>query len=78
MRLLNRLNQYQRLWQPSPESRKPSPSANWPNAVFAAKPCSYAVTPGTGGGMAGVAGESGRGKRGQLRFLVTPESLRMR
>ncbi len=59
-----------------PESRKPSPSANWPNAVLQRTPCSYGVASGTEAGWLEWQAQSGRGKRGQLRFLVTPESLR--
>jgi hypothetical protein len=38
--------------------------------------CPYAAASGAGGGLAELAAQSGRGKRGELTFHVTPESLR--
>jgi MarR-like DNA-binding transcriptional regulator SgrR of sgrS sRNA len=78
MRQLNRLNQYQRLWQPSAVRRSRSPSASLPAAVFAASGMSDSAASGPGGGLAELAAQSGRGKRGELTFHVTPESLRNR
>ncbi|EEQ1822757.1 hypothetical protein GU321_002720 [Escherichia coli] len=67
MRLLNRLNQYQRLWQPSAGKPQTVTVSELAERCFCSErhvrtlflqrtPCSYAVASGTGGGMAGVAG----------------------
>ncbi len=57
MRLLNRLNQYQRLWQPSAGKPQTVTVSELARTLFLQRtPCSYAVASGTGGGMAGVAG----------------------
>ncbi len=57
MRLLNRLNQYQRLWQPSAGKPQTVTISELAERCFCQRtPCSYAVASGTGGGMAGVAG----------------------
>ena len=77
MRLLNRLNQYQRLWQPSAGK----PQAVTVNELAERCFCSERhvrtlLRQAQEAGWLEWQAQSGRGKRGQLRFLVTPESLR--
>ncbi|MFP1496473.1 SgrR family transcriptional regulator [Escherichia coli] len=76
--LLNRLNQYQRLWQPSAGKPQTVTVSQLALTLFLQRtPCSYAVVlQAQEAGWLEWQAQSGRGKRGQLRFLVTPESLR--
>ncbi|QLN18269.1 SgrR family transcriptional regulator [Escherichia coli] len=77
MRLLNRLNQYQRLWQPSagaPQSVTVSELAE--RCFCSERHVRTLLRQAQDAGWLEWQAQSGRGKRGQLRFLVTPESLR--
>ncbi|MCZ8624226.1 SgrR family transcriptional regulator [Escherichia albertii] len=77
MRLLNSLNQYQRLWQPSagrPQSVAVSELAE--RCFCSERHVRTLLRQAQDAGWLEWRAQSGRGKRGQLRFLVTPESLR--
>ncbi|XPE63892.1 SgrR family transcriptional regulator [Shigella flexneri] len=74
MRLLNRLNQYQRMWQPSAANRHHQRTGR--TLFLQRTPCSYALRQAQKAGSLEWQAQSGRGKRGRVRFLVTPESLR--
>ncbi|EEW3330507.1 SgrR family transcriptional regulator [Escherichia albertii] len=77
MRSLNRLNQYQRLWQPSagrPQSVTVSELAE--RCFCSERHVRTLLRQAQDAGWLEWQAQSGRGKRGQLRFLVTPESLR--
>ncbi|MBY7217237.1 SgrR family transcriptional regulator [Escherichia marmotae] len=77
MRLLNRLNQYQRLWQPSagePQSVTVSELAE--RCFCSERHVRTLLRQAQESGWLEWQAQSGRGKRGQLRFLVTPGSLR--
>lgn len=77
MRLLNRLNQFQRLWQPSSGAPQQTTVAELAARCF----CSERHTRSLlrqleAAGWLSWQAQSGRGKRGTLRFLVTPQSVR--
>ncbi|EFC0651151.1 SgrR family transcriptional regulator [Escherichia coli] len=77
MRLLNRLNQYQRLWQPSagePQSVTVSELAE--RCFCSERHVRTLLRQAQESGWLEWQAQSGRGKRGHLRFLVTPGSLR--
>lgn len=77
MRLLNRLNQYQRLWQPSAGKPQTVTVSELAERCFCSeRHVRTLLRQAQEAGWLEWQAQSGRGKRGQLRFLVTPESLR--
>lgn len=77
MRLLNRLNQYQRLWQPSAGKPQTVTVSELTERCFCSeRHVRTVLRQAQEAGWLEWQAQSGRGKRGQLRFLVTPESLR--
>ena len=77
MRLLNRLNQYQRLWQPSAGKPQTVTISELAERCFCSeRHVRTLLRQAQEAGWLEWQAQSGRGKRGQLRFLVTPESLR--
>lgn len=77
MRLLNRLNQYQRLWQPSNGEPQNVTVGELAERCFCSeRHVRTLLRQAQESGWLIWEAQSGRGKRGQLRFLVTPESLR--
>ncbi|ESO43928.1 extracellular solute-binding protein, family 5 [Salmonella enterica subsp. enterica serovar Agona str. 400095 11] len=77
MRLLNRLNQYQRLWQPSAgETQHVTVSELAERCFCSERHLRTLLRQAQQAGWLRWEAQSGRGKRGQLQFLVTPESLR--
>lgn len=77
MRLLNRLNQYQRLWQPSAGKPQTVTVSELAERCFCSeRHVRTVLRQAQEAGWLEWQAQSGRGKRGQLRFLVTPESLR--
>ncbi|HCU0294555.1 TPA: SgrR family transcriptional regulator [Citrobacter sedlakii] len=77
MRLLNRLNQYQRLWQPSDGEPQSVTVGELAERCFCSeRHIRTLLRQAQAAGWLVWTSQSGRGKRGLLRFLVTPESLR--
>ncbi len=77
MRLLNRLNQYQRLWQPSAgETQHVTVSELAERCFCSERHLRTLLRQAQQAGWLRWEAQSGRGKRGRLQFLVTPESLR--
>lgn len=77
MRLLNRLNQYQRLWQPSNGEPQSVTVGELAERCFCSeRHVRTLLRQAQEAGWLVWEARSGRGKRGQLRFLVTPDSLR--
>lgn len=77
MRLLNRLNQYQRLWLPSNGEPQSVTVGELAERCFCSeRHVRTLLKQAQDAGWLEWHALSGRGKRGQLRFLVTPDSLR--
>ncbi len=77
MRLLNRLNQYQRLWQPSAGAPQQVSVAELASRCFCSeRHVRTLLKQAQEAGWLSWTARSGRGKRGELTFHVTPESLR--
>ncbi|MEW5276855.1 SgrR family transcriptional regulator, partial [Citrobacter freundii] len=77
MRLLNRLNQYQRLWLPSNGEPQSVTVGELAERCFCSeRHVRTLLKQAQDAGWLEWHAQSGRGKRGQLRFLVTPDSLR--
>lgn len=77
MRLLNRLNQYQRLWQPTAGEPVQATVAELAGRCFCSeRHVRTLLNQLEAAGWLTWRARSGRGKRGELTFLVTPESLR--
>lgn len=77
MRLLNRLNQYQRLWQPSAGESVQATVAELAGRCFCSeRHVRTLLKQLEDAGWLTWRAQSGRGKRGELTFLVTPDSVR--
>jgi len=77
MRLLNRLHQYQRLWQPSSGAPQQVTVAELAARCFCSeRHIRTLLRQAQEAGWLTWQAQSGRGKRGNLRFLVTPATLR--
>jgi len=77
MRLLNRLHQYQRLWQPSSGAPQQVTVAELAGRCFCSeRHVRTLLRQAQEAGWLTWRAQSGRGKRGSLCFLVTPASLR--
>lgn len=77
MRLLNRLNQFQRLWQPSAGEVQLVTVAELAARCFCSeRHVRTVLNQLQDAGWLTWHAQSGRGKRGTLTFLVTPESVR--
>jgi MarR-like DNA-binding transcriptional regulator SgrR of sgrS sRNA len=77
MRQLNRLNQYQRLWQASDgETQQVSVSSLAEGCFCSERHMRTLLHQMQAAGWLQWSSQSGRGKRGDLHFLRTPESLR--
>lgn len=77
MRLLNRLNQFQRLWQPSNGETQHVTVAELAERCFCSeRHVRTVLNQLQDAGWLTWHAQSGRGKRGILTFLVTPESVR--
>lgn len=77
MRLLNRLNQYQRLWQPSAGEPVQATVAELAGRCFCSeRHVRTLLNQLEEAGWLRWRAQSGRGKRGELTFLVTPDSVR--
>lgn len=77
MRLLNRLNQFQRLWQPSGGETQQVTVADLAARCFCSeRHVRTLLNQLQDAGWLTWHAQSGRGKRGTLTFLVTPESVR--
>jgi MarR-like DNA-binding transcriptional regulator SgrR of sgrS sRNA len=77
MRLLNRLNQYQRLWQPSAGEPVQATVAELAARCFCSeRHVRTLLNQLQDAGWLTWRARSGRGKRGELTFLVTPDSVR--
>ncbi|MCT4701747.1 SgrR family transcriptional regulator [Enterobacteriaceae bacterium H20N1] len=77
MRLLNRLNQYQRLWQPSAGEPVQATVAELAARCFCSeRHVRTLLNQLEDAGWLTWRAQSGRGKRGELTFLVTPDSVR--
>lgn len=77
MRRLNRLKQYQRLWQPSGGEPQNVTVGELAERCFCSeRHIRTLLRQAQEAGWLHWQSQSGRGKRGLLRFLVTPESLR--
>ncbi|WP_310608851.1 SgrR family transcriptional regulator [Buttiauxella brennerae] len=77
MRLLNRLNQFQRLWQPSGGDTQHVTVADLAARCFCSeRHVRTLLNQLQDAGWLTWHAQSGRGKRGTLSFLVTPESVR--
>jgi MarR-like DNA-binding transcriptional regulator SgrR of sgrS sRNA len=77
MRLLNRLNQFQRLWQPSAGEAQLVTVAELAARCFCSeRHVRTLLNQLQDAGWLAWHAQSGRGKRGSLTFLVTPESVR--
>ncbi len=77
MRLLNRLNQYQRLWQPSTGEPVQATVAELAARCFCSeRHVRTLLNQLEDAGWLTWRARSGRGKRGELTFLVTPDSVR--
>lgn len=77
MRQLNRLKQYQRLWQPSEGAPQQVTIAELASRCFCSeRHVRTLLHQAQEAGWLNWHAQSGRGKRGELRFYVSPESLR--
>ncbi|WP_312950113.1 SgrR family transcriptional regulator [Superficieibacter sp.] len=77
MRLLNRLNQYQRLWQPSTGACQSVTIAELAARCFCSeRHMRTLLRQAQEAGWLNWQAQSGRGKRGVLTFLVSPAALR--
>ena len=77
MRLLNRLNQFQRLWQPSGGAPQQVTVNELAGRCFCSeRHVRTLLRQAQEAGWLSWRAQSGRGKRGELTFHVTPESLR--
>lgn len=77
MRKLNRLNQFQRLWQPSSGAPQQVTVADLASRCFCSeRHVRTLLRQAQQAGWLRWQAQSGRGKRGTLTFLVSPESLR--
>ena len=77
MRQLNRLNQYQRLWQPSAGAPQKVTVTELASRCFCSeRHVRTLLRQAQEAGWLSWHAQSGRGKRGSLTFHVTPESLR--
>ena len=77
MRQLNRLKQYQRLWQPSEGAPQQVTIAELASRCFCSeRHVRNLLRQAQEAGWLNWHAQSGRGKRGELRFYVSPESLR--
>ena len=77
MRQLNRLKQYQRLWQPSEGAPQQVTIAELASRCFCSeRHVRTLLRQAQEAGWLNWHAQSGRGKRGELRFYVSPESLR--
>jgi MarR-like DNA-binding transcriptional regulator SgrR of sgrS sRNA len=77
MRLLNRLNQYQRLWQISAgETQSASVTELAAHCFCSERHMRTLLRQMQDAGWLHWQAQSGRGKRGELQLLVTPESIR--
>ncbi|MBM3069695.1 SgrR family transcriptional regulator [Lelliottia sp. RWM.1] len=77
MRQLNRLNQYQRLWQPSSGAPQQVTVSELASRCFCSeRHIRTLLRQAQEAGWLSWHAQSGRGKRGELTFHVTPESLR--
>ena len=77
MRLLHRLNQYQRLWQPSAGAPQQVTVGELAERCFCSeRHVRTLLRQAQEAGWLSWQASSGRGKRGQLSFHKTPESLR--
>lgn len=77
MRLLNRLNQYQRLWQPSDGAPQEATIAELAARCFCSeRHMRTLLRQAQEAGWLHWQARSGRGKRGVLKFLVSPVMLR--
>ena len=77
MRQLNRLNQYQRLWQPSEGVPQQVTVTELASRCFCSeRHVRTLLRQAQDAGWLRWRAQSGRGKRGELTFYVTPESLR--
>ena len=77
MRQLNRLKQYQRLWQPSEGAPQQVTIAELASRCFCSeRHVRTLLRQAQEAGWLNWRAQSGRGKRGELRFYVSPESLR--
>lgn len=77
MRQLNRLKQYQRLWQPSEGAPQQVTIAELASRCFCSeRHVRTLLRQAQEAGWLNWLAQSGRGKRGELRFYVSPESLR--
>lgn len=77
MRQLNRLKQYQRLWQPSEGAPQQATIAELASRCFCSeRHVRTLLRQAQEAGWLNWHAQSGRGKRGELRFYVSPESLR--
>ena len=79
MRQLNRLNQYQRLWQPSLGAAQHVTVAELASRCFCSeRHVRTLLRQAQDAGWLSWQSQSGRGKRGELTFHVSPETLRNR
>lgn len=77
MRQLNRLKQYQRLWQPSEGAPQQVTIAELASRCFCSeRHVRTLLRQAQEAGWLNWHAQSGHGKRGELRFYVSPESLR--
>jgi len=77
MRLLNRLNQFQRLWQPSQGETQQVTIAELAALCFCSeRHVRTLLRQAQEAGWLSWQAQSGRGKRGSLAFHTTPEALR--
>lgn len=77
MRQLNRLNQYQRLWHPSAGAPQQVTISELASRCFCSeRHVRTLLRQAQEAGWLSWHARSGRGKRGELRFHVTPDSLR--
>ncbi|MWL74333.1 SgrR family transcriptional regulator, partial [Escherichia coli] len=77
MRLLNRLNQYQRLWQPSAGAPQQVSVAELAGRCFCSeRHVRTLLRQAQEAGWLSWTARPGRGKRGDLLFHVTPDALR--
>ena len=77
MRQLNRLKQYQRLWQPSEGAQQQATVSELASRCFCSeRHVRTLLRQAQEAGWLSWRAQSGRGKRGELTFHVTPESLR--
>lgn len=77
MRLLNRLNQFQRLWQPSGGQPQQVTVAELAGRCFCSeRHVRTLLNQLQDAGWLSWHSQSGRGKRGELTFLVSPQSVR--